>query len=425
MPNTKNDRNVVSLVVSKELCLGCGVCTDNCNKGALKMVVSPKGLNVPVIDKQLCNNCGVCYHYCVGKGIQLNGISKKIFAEEDSIQHDEKIGYYQKCYFGYCNDLDVRVHCASGGMVSGLLIYMLEKGIIDGTVVTGFREDNPMRPRTYIARTKDEILNGKSSKYCVVSFDGIIRELKSANGRYIIVGLPCHIQAIRTCADGQPKLKERILGYFAIYCSLTKNLLSQDYLISRYKINKTSLKSFSYRDDGCMGSMKFCDNKGGTIKKVNFIDYYKPLHAFFNSERCTLCIDHYGELADMCFGDVKKDEDLEETPGESSFITRTRFFESVVQKAISDGYIHAEEISGEFLNSRQNYLRRHKKGEGIIRVYSFRRFFRRAVPHYDTDIPSKYDLSCFMYGISTLIERFIGCHKCLWFIIRLLDRTKA
>ena len=46
------------------------------------------------------------------------------------------------------------VDCASGGLVSSLLIFALEEGLIDGALVTRMREDNPLRPEPFIARNE-------------------------------------------------------------------------------------------------------------------------------------------------------------------------------------------------------------------------------------------------------------------------------
>lgn len=53
-------------------------------------------------------------------------------------------------------------------MVSALLIFALEQGIIDGALVTKMSENNPLEPQPFIARTREEIISAAKSKYCPV-----------------------------------------------------------------------------------------------------------------------------------------------------------------------------------------------------------------------------------------------------------------
>lgn len=411
----------ISYVVKYALCMGCGLCYDICSKQAISMSII-KGQNRPVVNSEKCNECGLCLKACAGQGIDI--AAKSLLYDVDDIQYDRMIGYYMKCYEGWSLDYDIRYHGASGGMVSQMLIYLLEKEIIDGAVVTGFCNDNPLRPHTYIARTKEEILHGRSSKYCVVSYKGIAKEIEASSGKYVVVGLPCHIHAFRKYEVLHKKIREKIFGYFAIYCSATKSYNSIDYMMYRYDVDPKEVGYFTYRDDGCMGYMKIINKKGELMRKIKCLSYYIPLHGFFNTQRCSLCIDHYGELADICFGDIKTGENDSETIGESSFLVRNKKFIDIVEQAIVEGVIYAREISADFLNSTQGYAKKHKKGQGIIAAFSFRRFLHLPVPEYDVEIPFKINMRFLLRELQNYIVRFIGEHRMLWLIIRKLDKNK-
>ena len=252
----------VSKTVIKMLCLGCGVCQDVCPKHCISIVHNRT--NYPAVDENTCVECGKCLKSCAGLGIEILSRSRKLFSEE-CCKENTYLGRYLNCYKGYSNDYEIRYHSASGGCLSQFLIWLLEKEIIDGAVVTRFKKDAPMTPEPFVAKTKDEILSGKSSKYCVVSMEGILTEIKQKEGRYVVVGLPCHIHAIRKCMDIDKQLRERVVGCFAIYCSSNKTMDSQKYLQYRYGVDKKQLRSFAYRDNGCLGSMYFRDRDGNNI----------------------------------------------------------------------------------------------------------------------------------------------------------------
>lgn len=333
----------ISSVVHDGLCMGCGICQDSCSKQAIHFEIK-NGKNRPVVDDTKCNECGLCLKNCAGKGIDIQQRQQELF-KDDGIKTDRLIGRYLACYEGWSLNHEIRYRGASGGMVTQMLIFLLEQGLIDGAVVTGFQKDNPLRPNVYIARSKEEIFEGRSSKYCVVSFAGIASEIVKTPGKYVIVGLPCHIQAFRKYEASNKIFKERIFGYFAIYCSATKSYNSIDYMMWRYRIDTKDVSKFTYRDEGCMGYMRILDRKGDEIFRKKCLSYYIPLHGFFNTSRCSLCIDHYGELADMCFGDIKTGEDTEETIGESSFIVRNPKFKDLVEKAAEKNVIFKKEIT--------------------------------------------------------------------------------
>ena len=60
----------------------------------------------------------------------------------------------------------------------------------------------------------------RSSKYSLVSLNRTVRDIKNASGfRYVVVGLPCHIQGMRKLMAIDKKLRDKIFGLFAIYCS--------------------------------------------------------------------------------------------------------------------------------------------------------------------------------------------------------------
>lgn len=182
-------KNNVGKVHDAGLCMGCGICKDACAKKCIK-IHHGKDVNYPIVDDVKCNECGICMKTCAGIGIDLNARSKALF-EEKSVGKDQFIGYYDKCFSGYSTNHDIRYHSASGGCLSQFLIYLLDKKWIDGAVIVGYEDNRPMAPRTYIARTRDEVLAGRSSKYCVTSYEGILSEIKLAGGNYVVVGLPC------------------------------------------------------------------------------------------------------------------------------------------------------------------------------------------------------------------------------------------
>lgn len=417
-----NSVNNISYTTKNHLCTGCGVCEDICPVQCIS-IKRFRGEHLPYLEHNKClgEKCGKCLKVCPGVGITLNEISETLFTDE-SIKYDKYIGRYVALHTGFSLDDEIRKHCASGGMVSQFLIFLLEKKIIDGAVVTGYDEDN-ISPRTYIARTKDEILAAKSSKYCPVALNKIGNEIVKSGGKYVIVGLPCHIQGFRKRIAIDRKLRESVIGLFSIYCSSSRTFYSQDYLLQHYGINKNDITYFSYRDNGCLGNLTILTSNKKNDISVPYSHYYGPmLRSFFKPHRCLTCIDHYGELADVCFGDIHIKPYSEDHVGVSSWITRNAFWEQLIIKASEEGYIKMDDVNAETLNLSQAAMLYPKKRRARA-VMNIDRLFGRKVAVYDKPMDQP-KLKDYFNEIICLFQQFIGKRKSLWFIIEFINRNK-
>lgn len=412
----------VSTTVKNKLCLGCGVCEDICPKHCIH--IEHGRTNNPVVDDNACIECGKCLKACAGLGINIEERAKALYADEGTIDN-VYFGHYVACYKGYSTDHDIRYHSASGGCLSQFLIWLLEKGLIDGAVVTKFREDAPMTPQPFIARSKAEILSGKSSKYCVVSIEGILTEIRQTTGRYVVVGLPCHIHAVRKSMDVDNQLRSRIAGCFAIYCSGNKTMDSQKYLLYRYGVDEKKLKHFAYRDEGCLGSMHFRDHKGeNLVKPIYYLDYYLGMRSFFSIPRCGLCNDFFGELADVAFGDLNRGKETDDPIGINTLIARSQYWDGLLRQCQNEGCLWMETVDEETMINANGGCRSGKKGEDFYAQRNLRQFFGQAVPEYDNLLDVHPSKNAYVKALLTRVTRFVGKHRSLWFIIKILDKNK-
>lgn len=413
----------VATVVNDGLCTSCGICGGCCNKNAISFKYG-RERNIPQVDASKCVNCGLCYDVCPGKGIELNTISKNIFGNELGIQTDPYAGHYLSVYVGHSTDGNIRYHSATGGMVTQFLIYLLRQKIIDGAVVVRYK--NVFEPDPFIATTEEEIWESRSSKYVVVSMDRVADKIaRSGKRRLVVVGLPCHIQGWRQLAKKNKRVRESIVGYFAIYCSLNKTKHSLDYYPIRYKVDKNKVGSFSFRDDGCMGFMKFSDKQGNVLKKIPYLSYWFGTHSFFANPRCSLCIDQLGELADISFGDIHIEPYSQDKIGTNSIITRSTYWDKVLNNCMQDGFVELNEIPIRILVESQGYVKQFKKGAGVKANFILRRLLGKSTPIYDYSYSGPVGIKCLIIELCKSVMREIGTHKSLWPAIKMLDRNNA
>lgn len=237
--------------------------------------------------------------------------------------------------------------------------------------------------KSYIATTPQDILEAKSSKYSPVSLHGIIEKIKQAAGsRYVIVGLPCHIEGFRKYEALDKHYKEKIAGYFTIYCSSGRSFYLTEYIFKERGINRNALTYFAYRDNGCLGNM--VARGEGIQHEERFQNYYHPLRSFFVPNRCTMCIDHYGELADVCFGDIHIAPYITDKIGVNSIIVRNPKMLQWLLEAQKAGSITLDEISVETVNKSQVMARiKKERNSTFIRINKILGF---KTPQYDIDL---------------------------------------
>ena len=430
----------ISYTLRHDLCTGCGICEGACPHGAITTVVK-QGRFLPTIDEKLCRNskgCHRCMDTCPGVGVDLVKMADEFFMD-DGTKTDKWVGRYQKCFTGHSNDEDIRYHCASGGMVSQFLIFLLEKGYIDGAVVTAFDPNNELLVRSYIAHNREEVLLAKSSKYAPVSLHGMAQAIKQENGtRYVIVGLPCHIEGFRKLEVIDKKLREKIAGYFAIYCSSGRTFYLTEHVFKERGIRKKDLTYFAYRDEGCLGSLvakqrrnirvtnsnsEISLYKKDEVYKEKFQSYYHPLRSFFIPRRCLFCIDHYGELADVSFGDIHIEPYIEDKVGINSLVVRKKKWLDLLMKAKAEGYITLDEITVETLNRSQTmaYKKKTRNGQFI----NLNKILGRVVPQYDVDYLKKPTIKTTIDYAQNRCQQFLGRHKSLWWLISILKKDTS
>ena len=411
--------------VSNGLCTGCGICQGACPNTSITMYVK-SGRFLPVVDQKSCKNdkgCHRCYDICPGVGVKLNCIAKEEFSGADTF-YNGKIGYYRKCFTGYSNSYNVRYHSASGGMVTQLLVWMLEKKLIDGAAVTAFSSKSELLVHSFIATTKEEILFAKSSKYAPVTLNNIIHDIKAREGTFVIVGLPCHIHGLRKYEKIDKKFKDKVFAYFGLYCSGSKSFYLTEYVLDKYNIDMKGLSYLSYRDEGCLGGMVAKGVDPQSKQSYRFYEDYQkyshPLRSFFVPRRCLFCIDHFAELADISFGDIHVMPYSLDKVGINSLVTRKSGMTELLYEAAGERAISLSDLNEDVLLSSQIAVKQKKqRASTFIKID---RILGRKVPKYDVKLDDSFVCrSVFSYGFN-MLQQFVGNHKSLWSIISVLKK---
>ena len=383
------DHRTVTTVVSSDLCMSCGICQPSCHVDAITIVNDKKsGMFIPIIDESICDFCeeskvGKCVIVCPGVEVNFTKLSQKFI---EGTKHSPILGNYDKCYYSHAMDHDVRFTSSSGGVVTSLLIFALEQKLIEGVAVITM--DSGLEPRGVIARTSEEVRAAAGSKYCPAHLGDALTEIANSEGRYAVVGLPCHLHGVRKLEKINPRLKSKILYHFGLYCANTNSFHGTEYFLKKNEINPEDVSQLRYRGMGWPGmfSLKMKNGEKKTIKrgttekdKKRRAVFSSAFHYDFQLPRCFTCNDLTAELADISFADPwNKKFIAKEKVGKSMLVVRNKIGDELLKLAAKMGAIALEEADSEEVARSQNV---DFKNGAQSRLKALN-FLGQATPHY-------------------------------------------
>ena len=302
-------------------CTVCGACITACPDSHIKLVENkPKRLKRTVD----CVGCHTCYDACF---MVRHDLIKDIEASILGWGRKESIGSYRRAVAAKTRDREIEGTCQNGGIVTTLLLYALDSGIIDGALVAG---KDSWAPVACSATTRSEIIRAGGTKYGVVP---VLKELRAAVvdrglSKICVVGSPCHIQSIRYLKHKGLPLASSVkltLGLFCRenyeYACITEKIRAKGVDINQ--IDKLDVSDkFNIYAGGKKLSLPITEAKGCV-----------PRH-------CLVCQDFAAELADIAIGSGGSAE------GWSTVIIRTAQGDEVFAGMEEKGLIEAKEILG-------------------------------------------------------------------------------
>lgn len=360
----------IETVVRNELCTGCGTCVALCPTVAIEMAKNDsKGIYVPQLYHEKCNECGICYQACPGHYVDFEQLNQAIFGREPE---DILLGNYLNCYVGHATDYNIQYNSASGGLVTALLIFALQEGLVDGALVTGMSKKSPLEPQPFIATTREEIISASKSKYCPVPANIALNETVQSEGRFAVVGLPCHLQGIRKAEQVSKNLKERIILHLGLFCNHTPNSWGTEVLLKRLKVRNDEVIKLDYRGEGWPGAMKIHLKSEDLL--LSLPDYWSFVGSdFFFPKRCLMCSDHTAELADMSFGDAWLSEFEGDRVGQSIVVSRTNLGEQFLQRMADENLVQLDQVTATEVKLTQAAMLHFKKKRLKARLKLFRK----------------------------------------------------
>lgn len=363
------------------LCNRCGSCV-GLSEG--KIVFEDKtGKYLPKIVAPIEDEMAdTLWEACAGKQFNFPKYTDQFYPDRSHFH--TFIGPYERIGIGYATDPAVRLGGASGGIISAVLIWLLNKKMIDGAVVLGMSEKEPWLTQAFIATTADEVMSGAQSKYIISSNNDILPEIAAFKGKLAYVGLPGQIQSIRKLqAMGHPSVKN-IAYIFGPFYGNTLHFSSVNSFLKTHGVKDyRQITKLYFRHGEWPGNMRVELKSGRVIELKKFhANYLIPFHILRNSLYCT---DLTNEFTDLSGGDAWAPVYEERGKGFSMVISRSKKGDELLQAMVDEGWLSFDQISEQEAITMHSHGYDFKKRGGFIRI-GFRRLLGKSIPDFGYEV---------------------------------------
>lgn len=216
------------------------------------------------------------------------------------------IGDTRSAWIGHARDATIRDGAASGGVVTALLIALLEEGEVDGALVwrTHFDEgDIVLRP--FIASDVEGVLSARSSHYLPSRFRRdampLIREF---DGRLAVVALPSAAAFLDAKRRRDEAFNRKLALIVSPFCGHTSTVELTLNTLRRLDVEPADVAEFRHTTGPWRGRMRVVLRDGRVVDQpASRFKTYQSLY-FHCQPKCLACPDHFGRCADISAGDV-------------------------------------------------------------------------------------------------------------------------
>ena len=307
-------REVIS---SQHICSGCGACVLICPKDRLVLQeFRPQQISG---DEDICpvnvdGKCGLCALVC-----------PRLENNDARSSANGVFGKYKEIVAARSTDAALREKAQDGGLVSGLCRWAIESGAWSSFL--GYSRDENWRGSPLVVTNSDKAVQTCGSKYTYISIDEGLKRLFGkglASKPFGLVGLPCHIEAVRKMRELHAKYVRGLQLSVGLLCTkafsysgLIENKLVKNMGIAINEVNKVDIKK----------GMFTVEMDSGEEHRIPV----KELQQYSHSG-CPSCADFSAEHADVSAGGLG-------ISGWTVAIIRTDAGLDAIRAARSSGYI--------------------------------------------------------------------------------------
>ncbi|MGQ9640748.1 MAG: Coenzyme F420 hydrogenase/dehydrogenase, beta subunit C-terminal domain [Candidatus Bathycorpusculaceae bacterium] len=315
-PKVSFEESLGKDVVAAGKCVGCSTCVVVCPFNCLEYAGEE-----PNLVKE-CKICGICAQACPRYDWAWSKAENLVFERER--KPNEDFGVYRRIVVAQAEDDNILRVCQDGGVVTALLVFALENGLIDGAVVSGLSQEKPFHPVPKLALTREDILKSTGTKYSYSpNIQALAEGVKQKKSSLAFVGTPCQIHAVRKMQmAGLKRFTAPIKFLIGLMCSECFHYegLMQKHIQEKLGINLNDIRKMNIK-----GKMLITTEKGVQAIPLAEIKQYAR-------RSCKFCDDFSSELADISTGGLGLDK-------WTFIIIRTEKGEELFSKAEKSGIL--------------------------------------------------------------------------------------
>ena len=295
--------HTVADVAKWRMCLGCGACAYICPEQNVRLTdVVDEGIRPTVPDPGQCGLCHDCLDVCPG-------YEERPF--ESLSATGDRPGTHPILRPGdgdlrgaYACDSEIRSAGSSGGAITALALYCLEKGAMHlARLHIGMDPEDPLRNRTGMSRNRADLVRVTGSRYAPASACDRLELIESAPAPCVFIGQPSEVTALRKAQRLRPALDRNVGVAISFFCAGSPSSRGTRELLKQLGIDPAQVRDLRYRGNGWPGN--FAVTRRGEESPAREMSYQESW-GFLQAYRpysTHLCPDGTGEDADITCGD--------------------------------------------------------------------------------------------------------------------------
>ena len=407
--SAKNSKKELDRIMHSELCNRCGSCV-GLSGGAIRFGMR-EGKFLPEftaeIDEKACERI---LQSCAGKNFNFPEFRAHFFG--DAPHFHPYTGPYRSLHIGHAMNPELRSRGASGGILSCVLIYLLEQKKIDGAIVSRMSHQKPWLTETFIATTAEEILEAAQSKYIITSVNEILGHSANFEGKLAYVGLPGQVQSIRKLQKAEDRSVANIAYIFGPFYGNTLHFSSiRSFLRSYGEKDYRNISKLWFRYGEWPGNMRVEMKSGRVIELKKFhANYLIPFHIVRNSLFCT---DFTNEFTDLSGGDAWAPVYEDRGKGFSLVMARSEKGEQIIREMQAAGWLELQALQEKECIDMHSHAYDFKKRGAFIRI-RFRKLGMKAVPDYGYSLGRFQAKRVLMELVISSLFRILGTGLARW-----------
>lgn len=371
-----NDSNLIGRVIfstdadapegGTTYCIGCGSCAYL--DPAFHIVKNEDGCYCAERTGEVADCARIEVICPFASSVNEDVIGRDLFSGQSGVQHDDNLGWFLSTYVGYVKMDGYRERGSSGGFISWLAATMLDEGLVDAVIHVKDGSDSEHMYEYQVSHTIDEVQAGAKSKYYPVEMSGVLDYVRSHEGRYLFVGIPCFVKAVRLLCRQDPVLAGRIKYCIGLVCGHLKSdfFAKSEAWEAGVPLDEIRRVDFRYKTPGSPASDYAVEVRrvnGGrpVIKRTAELSTTNWGLGYFKYNACDYCDDVLAETADVTFGDAWLPKYVNDAQGCNIVVVRNQDVQDLLDRHRDELVLHDSDPQ-EIYTSQAGGFRHRRQG---------------------------------------------------------------